>query len=100
MSDVDGVWETVMNTPMGAQKATATLATDGDKLTGTLSGAQGTTDIQDGKADGNSVSWSLDLTQPMPMKLEFTATVEGDEINGNVKLGAFGTASFKGTRAG
>ena len=100
MSDVDGVWETVMNTPMGAQKATATLATDGDKLTGTLSGAQGTAELQDGKADGNNVSWSMDLTQPMPMKLEFTATVEGDDISGNVKLGAFGNASFKGTRAG
>lgn len=100
MSDVDGVWDTVTDTPMGQQKGTATLKADGDKLTGTLSGAQGTVDIQDGKVDGNDVSWKLDITQPMPLTLEFSATVAGDEISGSVKLGAFGTASFKGTRTG
>ena len=35
----------------------------------------------------------------MPMTLEFSATVDGDNISGSVKLGAFGTASFSGTRA-
>ena len=95
MSDVDGVWDTVTNTPMGQQKGTATLKTDGDKLTGTLSGAQGTVELQDGKVDGNNVSWKLDISQPMPLTLEFSAAVEGDEISGSVKLGAFGTASFQ-----
>jgi hypothetical protein len=33
------------------------------------------------------------------MNLEFSATVTGDEIAGSVKLGAFGNADFKGTRA-
>lgn len=99
MSDVDGVWETVTDTPMGQQKGTATLKADGDTLTGTLSGAQGTVELQDGKVDGNSVSWKLDITQPMPLTLEFSATVDGDEMSGSVQLGAFGTASFKGTRS-
>ena len=53
MSNVDGVWETVTNTPMGQQKAKLTLETDGDKLTGTLSGQQGTIAIRNGVADGN-----------------------------------------------
>ena len=39
------------------------------------------------------------MTSPMPMTLEFAATVDGDKISGNVKLGAFGNASFSGTRA-
>lgn len=95
----DGTWNTVMNTPMGAQNGTLTLSTEGGELTGKLSGAQGEMDIQDGKVDGDNLSWKADITSPMPMTLEFTATVEGDEINGNVKLGAFGNASFNGTRA-
>jgi hypothetical protein len=33
------------------------------------------------------------------MTLEFDAEVEGDNIKGNVKLGAFGNATFSGTRA-
>ena len=48
MSNADGVWNTVTNTPMGAQNATLTLATDGDTLTGSMASPQGTIDIEDG----------------------------------------------------
>ena len=99
MSSADGVWNTTMNTPMGAQKATLTLATDGGSLTGSMSGPQGSIDLKDGAVDGDSLSWKADITQPMAMTLEFSATVSGNEIAGNVQLGAFGTASFSGTRA-
>ena len=95
----DGTWNTTMNTPMGAQQGTLELKTDGSTLTGTLSGAQGTIELKDGVADGDSLSWKADITTPMAMTLEFTATVDGDSISGNVKLGAFGDASFSGTRA-
>ena len=94
-----GTWNITTNTPMGAQKGTLTLAVDGDALTGTMSGAQGSMEIENGKADGDAVSWSAKITQPMPMTLEFSGTVDGDAISGSVKLGAFGTATFKGERA-
>ncbi len=99
MSDIDGVWETVTDTPMGQQKGTVTLQAEGGKLTGTMAGPQGSIDIHDGTVDGNQATWKANITNPMPMTLEFTATVAGDEISGSVKLGAFGDASFKGTRA-
>ena len=95
----DGTWNTTMNTPMGAQNGTLTLATDGGTLTGKLSGPQGAIDLTDGKVDGNNLSWKASITSPMPMTLEFAATVDGDNISGNVKLGAFGNATFSGTRA-
>lgn len=99
MSGVNGKWNVTMNTPMGAQKSTLTLTVNGAALTGKMEGAQGALDVQNGKADGNDVSWTADLTQPMPIKLEFSGKVDGDKISGNVKLGAFGNASFAGTRA-
>jgi hypothetical protein len=34
----------------------------------------------------------------MPMTLEFEATVAGDAMTGNVKLGAFGNAALSGVR--
>jgi len=95
----DETWKTVMNTPMGAQNGTMQLATDGGKLTGTLSGPQGEIQLKDGTVDGNSRTFKADITSPMAMTLEFSATVDGDAISGNVKLGAFGNASFTGTRA-
>ena len=95
----DGTWNTTINTPMGAQNGTLTLQTDGGTLTGKMAGAQGEILLTDGKADGDNLSWKAQMTSPMPMVLEFTATVDGDKISGNVKLGAFGNATFSGTRA-
>lgn len=95
----DGTWNTTMNTPMGAQQGTLTLTSSGGALTGKLSGPQGEIQLQDGKVDGNNVSWKANITSPMALTLEFSATVDGDKMSGNVKLGAFGNASFTGTRA-
>lgn len=95
----DGTWNTTINTPMGAQQGTLTLSTDGGTLTGKMAGAQGEMELQDGSIDGETLTWKADMTSPMPMTLEFSATVNGDEISGSVKLGAFGDATFTGTRA-
>ena len=95
----DGTWNVTLNTPMGAQAGTLELATDGNTLTGTMSGPQGSMELENGTADGGSLSWTVNMTQPMPITIEATATVDGDEISGEAKLGAFGTATFSGSRA-
>jgi hypothetical protein len=95
---VDGTWNVKMETPMGTRAAAVTLKADGAALTGTMGGAEGTTDIYDGTANGNSVTWKTDISQPMPLTLEFSATVDGDAISGSVKLGMFGNAPLSGTR--
>lgn len=95
----DGTWNTTINSPMGAQNGTMTLTTDGGSLSGKLISPQGEIDIEEGTADGDNLAWKAKMTSPMPMTLEFTAAVSGDEITGEVKLGAFGNATFTGTRA-
>jgi hypothetical protein len=96
---VDGSWKIAMETPLGTRNATLTLATSGGTLTGTMSGEAGSTEIADGRVNGNQVSFSVDITQPMPLTLEFSAVVEGDKISGSVKLGMYGNAPLSGTRA-
>ena len=71
----DGTWKTIMNTPMGAQEGTLELATDGGSLTGKLGGPQGEIELKDGTADGDNLAWKADITSPMALTLEFTATV-------------------------
>ena len=46
----------------------------------------------------DNLTWEIEMTSPMPMTLEVSAAVDGDTIGGNVKLGAFGDATFTGTR--
>jgi len=95
----DGNWNLVVVTPMGDRQATLSVKTDGSALTGSQAADGNSTDIFDGTVNGNDVSWKVSITDPMPMTLEFTGSINGDEISGSVQLGAFGTASFSGTRS-
>ena len=94
----DGSWNITLNSPMGAQDAVLTLVTDGTSLSGSMAGPQGTQEFAGGKVDGDNLEWTIDMTSPMPMKLEVTGAVAGDEISGDVKLGSFGNATFSGNR--
>ena len=100
MANVDGSWDTITKSPMGEQKATLTIQSAGDTFTGTYAGAMGTTEIQNGKIDGDTLTWTLDITIPMPMTLTGKATVSGDSIDGSVTAGAFGSFPMNGTRVG
>jgi hypothetical protein len=95
---VAGSYECVVKSPMGDQKSTLTVNVDGDTWSGTNSGAQGSLDVYEGKVDGNTLTWKMDMKVPMPMTLEGTATVDGDSITGSVKAGMFGSMPMSGTR--
>ena len=95
----DGTWNVTANSPMGSQQATLNFKTDGSSLSGSMAGQQGTVEFSDGTVDGNDLNWSIQIQQPMPMKLEFSASIDGDSISGTIKFGAFGSGSISGTRA-
>ncbi|HLK26841.1 MAG TPA: hypothetical protein VKT30_19475 [Caulobacteraceae bacterium] len=97
---VDGNWNIVVSSPMGDQPSTLSLKDDGGGALSGVQGAQGqSSPIANGKIDGDTVTWANSITQPFPMTLEFTGTLSGDTLNGNVKAGSFGTFPFKGSRA-
>jgi hypothetical protein len=84
---------------MGDQKTVLTIKSSGNTFTGTNAGAQGSTEITDGKIDGDNLSWTMDVKQPFPMKLEGKLTVSGDTLSGAIKAGNFGSFTTTGTRA-
>ena len=95
---IDGTWKVVTKSPMGDQKSTLTLKSEGSSITGTMSAGGKQSDIENGKIDGDKVSWSAKLSVPMPVTLEFDGVVSGDSVSGNVKVGSFGKAPFSGVR--
>jgi hypothetical protein len=96
---VDGNWNIIMNTPMGDRSATLSLKTAGGALTGTQAAEGNSTEIFDGAANGDDVSWKISIINPMPLTLEFTGKVSGDSIAGDVGIGPMGSFPFTGTRA-
>ncbi len=95
---IDGTWEITINSPLGAQKAKLELVAKDGALTGAQHAQGSSQALANGKVDGNAVSWSANITTPMPMTLEFAGTVEGDTLKGNVKAGGFGSFPFSGGR--
>jgi hypothetical protein len=95
----DGTWNLTMQTPMGERRSTLTLSTAGGTLTGTQQAEGDTTGISEGTVNGNDVSWKVAITNPMPLTLTFSGTVDGNSLNGNADTGMFGSFPFQGTRA-
>lgn len=96
---VDGTWNVTVNSPMGQQNIKLTLDTSGGGLSGTLAGAMGSTEIRNGKADGDSFSFDAQITEPFAINIEVSGDVSGDEVKGQVKTQGFGSFPMKGTRA-
>jgi hypothetical protein len=94
----DGTWNLTMQTPMGERRSTLSLSTAGGTLTGTQQAEGDTTNIADGTVNGNDVSWKVSITNPMPLTLTFSGTVDGDNLNGTADTGMFGSFPFAGTR--
>ena len=95
----DGTWNLTMQTPMGERRSTLTLSTAGGTLTGTQQAEGDTTNISEGTVNGSDVSWKVAITNPMPLTLTFSGTVDGNSLNGNADTGMFGSFPFQGTRA-
>ena len=95
---VSGTYDVSIKTPMGDQQGKFTVNVSGDTFTGDVSGPMGQMQVQDGKVEGNKLTWKMDMKVPMPMTLTCTATVDGDTLTGTINAGAFGSMPMTGTR--
>ena len=96
---VAGTYDCVTHTPMGDQKSTLQVNEPaGDSFTGTNTGQTGPIDVENGKVEGNTLTWQMKMTVPMPMTLDCKATIEGDTLTGTVTAGMFGTFPMEGVR--
>jgi hypothetical protein len=96
---IDGTYELTLDTPNGQLPASLELVTNGTSLSGKMSVMMRVVEFDDGTVDGSALSWSLKVTDPTPMTVRCSATVEADSITGQAEMGPFGTAPFTGRRA-
>ena len=92
----EGKYAVEINTPMGKQTGNLVIAQEGNALTGTMEAEGDIAPVANGTVDGETATWSVDVTKPMPLTLTFTATKDGDNLVGKCALGAFGQADFTG----
>ncbi len=92
---VTGDWKLQITTPMGEQDADLAIAPD---LTGTIAAMGEKTDIRGGVYAGDKLSFTAEVTQPFPLTLDFSLTVSGDTMTGEVKAGGMGNMPVSGER--
>lgn len=89
-----GTYDITIDTPMGKQEGKLVIEHAGDELTGTMSAQGDETAIKNGKVDGDTATWDVDVTKPMPLTLSFSGTASETGLSGSVQLGAFGQSTF------
>jgi len=87
-ADVTGKWTAEMQGRGGnTMTVTMKLKADGAKLTGTVSGRNGDTEITDGKVDGDQVMFSVvHEYNGNKMTQNYTGKLDGDTIHFTIKM--------------
>lgn len=88
----DGSWSATINAPTGANSLDITIDGSAGRWS---SAAMGDGAVQ---VAGNAVSWSVDVTVPVPITIRCQATIQGDTMTGDCNLGSLGNASLYGSR--
>jgi len=97
-ADVTGKWTGDVNGPDGgAMQISFTLKQEGAKVTGSVEGPGGNIPIQDGKMDGDILTFTITFDGGGGgMKIAHEAKVNGDEMTLTVKMeGQSGPGSMK-----
>jgi hypothetical protein len=98
MSTIDGTWQIEIATPMGTQRFTLDLHTDGTALSGTATNNAGSYSVDGGEADADSATFSVAVASPFPVALAFALTFDGDAVSGTSKAGPFPPSVVSGVR--
>ncbi|MEM1248941.1 MAG: hypothetical protein AAGA81_01520 [Acidobacteriota bacterium] len=95
-----GVWNLVLETPMGKQEPTFTVTQVDGALKGMFSSPQGELDVGDITDTEGVITFDMDIEAAgQALTLKFSGSVEGDTLTG--KFGSdFGDMPVTGTRSG
>ncbi|MBI4902198.1 MAG: hypothetical protein HY820_01095 [Acidobacteria bacterium] len=87
-ADVNGKWKLTFEINGQTRESTLTLKADAGKLTGKMESQRGAADIQDGKLDGDNISFVVVRNfNGNEVKQQYKGTLKGDEIKFKVTFG-------------
>jgi len=95
---VDGAWEITIDTPLGKQFVTLTIATELSTLSGTATLGDETVPFLDPKLADSRLTWSQKVTKPFNMTIYFDVQVDGNVMTGTAKAGIFPATRLNGER--
>jgi hypothetical protein len=100
MTEAQGIWDLVIDTPIGKQRVTLELSTRDGLLHGVARDQRHGEEVAlvDLVLDGNRLTWAQSITKPMRLNLTFDVTIDGDEMAGRSKAGRLPSSKVSGRR--
>lgn len=98
---LSGTWNLTVNLGQGEKTATLTLTQEGERLSGTISGALGAGDISNAST---TTAGEVHFTVPLEIEGQtkeatFAGTLAGDQVRGSVTVVGMAPGTFTGSRA-
>jgi len=79
-ADIGGKWTAEMETPRGPSEMSFEFKVDGENLTGTITNRRGESEIEDGKIEGDTVSFKQVMNFGREITILYTGKIKDDEI--------------------
>lgn len=92
-ADITGTWTASFDTQIGEQNYTYEFKVDGSHLIGSMKSANGESNIEDGKVEGDTVTFTENMNyQDAALKITYSGKIiSDDEIDFTRKVGEFAT---------
>jgi predicted Zn-dependent peptidase len=96
---INGTWKIIANSPQGEMPLTAVLRNEGGQISGTVESQLGQTPIVSGRVIGNEVSFKVKIdAQGNQLEINFSGTISGETMKGQVSSAAFPNIEFTGKK--
>ena len=100
-ADINGTWKGPMDMMGQSMELGFTFEADGTKLTGTHVGPQGNEyPISEGKIKGDDISFVVNVTGQMEMRIDFKGKIIGEEIKLTMEMDMGGAPGGGGPGGG
>jgi hypothetical protein len=97
-TEIEGIWDLTIVTPIGRVRPVVELSTKDGLLVGTARGAGENLPLKDIALDGDRLTWKQSITRPMRLDLAFAVTIDGDTLTGTSKAGRLPPSRVTGRR--
>lgn len=98
--DFQGNWDTTISTPIGKIPILLHVTYQNGKLVGTAKQGDDIVTMDDPVLESNQLKWSMKVSKPMRLNLNFSVYVDGNKMIGEAKAGMLPTSKLVGHRVG
>ncbi|MDQ0418318.1 hypothetical protein J2Z48_002510 [Croceifilum oryzae] len=92
-----GKWETEIASPMGKVPVSVEFTFQDGQIVGNAKQGEDTFTFHPTVA-GDQLKWTMKITKPMSLSLNFVVSVDGDTMKGEAKAGFFVSSKLTGHR--